>query len=83
MHAAEFYYDLLTPHVERIDVWETEYIHVMPGAEAILDWYKGTGLRPYFAALSNAKLAAAGVVMPSWEDALARYVPAALARLNL
>jgi dTDP-4-dehydrorhamnose reductase len=30
--------------------------------------------RPQFAALSNAKLAAAGVVMPTWQDALARYV---------
>lgn len=30
--------------------------------------------RPLFAALSNAKLAAAGVTMPSWQDALARYV---------
>jgi dTDP-4-dehydrorhamnose reductase len=30
--------------------------------------------RPVFAALSNARLAAAGVPMPSWQDALARYL---------
>lgn len=30
--------------------------------------------RPRFAALSNAKLAAAGIPMPAWQDALARYV---------
>ena len=30
--------------------------------------------RPLKAALSNAKLSAAGVVMPTWQDALARYV---------
>ena len=29
--------------------------------------------RPAYCALSNAKLAAAGVPMPSWEDAVARY----------
>jgi dTDP-4-dehydrorhamnose reductase len=29
--------------------------------------------RPLFAALSNGKLAAAGVAMPTWQDALARY----------
>lgn len=29
--------------------------------------------RPLFAALSNAKLLAAGVPMPTWQDALARY----------
>ena len=30
--------------------------------------------RPLYCALSNDKLAAAGVVMPTWQDALARYV---------
>lgn len=30
--------------------------------------------RPPFAALSNAKLALAGIEMPTWQDALARYV---------
>ena len=32
--------------------------------------------RPQFAALSNAKLAAAGFVMPAWQDAIARYLSA-------
>jgi dTDP-4-dehydrorhamnose reductase len=31
--------------------------------------------RPLFCALSNDKLRAAGVDMPTWQDALARYVP--------
>jgi dTDP-4-dehydrorhamnose reductase len=30
--------------------------------------------RPQFAALSNAKLAAAGYTMPPWQDAIARYL---------
>jgi dTDP-4-dehydrorhamnose reductase len=30
--------------------------------------------RPQYAALSNAKLAAAGVAMPAWQDALRRYL---------
>ena len=30
--------------------------------------------RPRYCALSNAKLAAAGVVMPPWADALRRYL---------
>ncbi len=30
--------------------------------------------RPLFAALSNAKLAAQGIAMPTWQDALARYL---------
>ena len=32
--------------------------------------------RPRFCALSNAKLRAAGIVMPSWQDALGRYLGA-------
>ncbi len=35
--------------------------------------------RPQFAALSNRKLAAAGVPMPTWQDALQRYIGARLA----
>jgi dTDP-4-dehydrorhamnose reductase len=30
--------------------------------------------RPRFAALSNQKLAGAGITLPPWQDALARYV---------
>lgn len=32
--------------------------------------------RPLYCAMSNAKLAAAGVVMPSWQDAIRRYLAA-------
>ena len=36
--------------------------------------------RPQFAALSNAKLAGEGIVMPTWQDAIRRYVHSRLAR---
>src|SRR5262245_58530597 len=54
VHEPAFYYDVLAPHAARTDLWETEYLQVMADAAAILEWYKGTGLRPYFAALSKA-----------------------------
>lgn len=38
--------------------------------------------RPLHAALSNAKLRAAGIVMPTWQDALARHVRTRLAKEN-
>jgi trans-aconitate 2-methyltransferase len=44
---AAFYYDLLAPRARAIDVWRTTYAHVMPDADAIVEWVKGTGLRPY------------------------------------
>jgi trans-aconitate 2-methyltransferase len=49
-----FYYDLLRPHTSKLDLWETEYIHVMDGPSAILEWIRGTGLRPFLEALPSA-----------------------------
>jgi trans-aconitate 2-methyltransferase len=34
------------------DVWETTYIHVLHGDDPVLEWIRGTGLRPILAALS-------------------------------
>jgi trans-aconitate 2-methyltransferase len=44
---AAFYYDLLAPRAAAVDIWRTTYEHVMPDAAAIVEWVKGTGLRPY------------------------------------
>jgi trans-aconitate 2-methyltransferase len=46
-----FYYDVLSPVSTTLDLWETEYQHVLPDHHAIVEWYKGTGLRPYLEAL--------------------------------
>jgi trans-aconitate 2-methyltransferase len=48
------YYDLLQPLARRVDLWVTEYQHVLDGPEAILDWMRGTGLRPFLQALADA-----------------------------
>jgi len=52
-HDAAFYYDVLAPHAARLDIWYTEYQHVLPNADAIVEWYKGSGLRPYLEALPD------------------------------
>lgn len=52
-HAASFYYDVLAPHAATLDIWETEYQHVLPDAAAIVEWYKGSGLRPFLEAMSS------------------------------
>jgi len=33
------------------DVWETTYVHVLPGPDPVLEWVRGTALRPVMAAL--------------------------------
>jgi trans-aconitate 2-methyltransferase len=52
-HPRGFYYDLLAPLSAHLDLWETEYLHILPNADAIVEWYKGTGLRPFLEALSS------------------------------
>jgi trans-aconitate 2-methyltransferase len=52
VHTPEFYYDALAPLTKRVDVWVTTYHHEIAHVEAILDWLRGTGLRPYLDALS-------------------------------
>jgi trans-aconitate 2-methyltransferase len=34
-----------------IDAWETTYIHVLTGENPVLEWYKGTALRPLLSRL--------------------------------
>ncbi len=34
-----------------VDVWETTYLHVLPGDDPVLEWVRGTGLRPVLGAL--------------------------------
>jgi trans-aconitate 2-methyltransferase len=52
-HGAEFYYDVLTPLAAGVELWFTEYIHVLDGPEGIVEWYSGTGMRPFLDALST------------------------------
>ncbi|MFI9152773.1 trans-aconitate 2-methyltransferase [Streptomyces sp. NPDC053367] len=36
-----------------VDAWETTYLHVLQGQDPVLDWVKGTGLRPILTALAD------------------------------
>jgi len=37
-----------------VDAWETTYLHVLHGDDAVVDWYRGSGLRPVLATLPPA-----------------------------
>ncbi|PLS26302.1 methyltransferase domain-containing protein [Bifidobacterium parmae] len=47
------YWELLHAHAARFRMWTTTYMHTLPSHEAIMDWYRGTGLRPYLQALAD------------------------------
>jgi trans-aconitate 2-methyltransferase len=47
------YYDLLSPVATTLDVWETEYLHVLEGEAPVVEWLKGSALRPLLDALDE------------------------------
>jgi trans-aconitate 2-methyltransferase len=42
----------------RATAWQTSYLHLLPGPDPVLEWVRGTGLRPVLAALSESDAAA-------------------------
>jgi len=41
----------------RVNAWQTSYLHVLAGPDPVLEWVRGTGLRPVLAALSASEAA--------------------------
>ena len=52
------YIDLLAEYSSDFTCWQTTYCHRLPNHQAIMEWYKGTGLRPYLAVLDAQDAAA-------------------------
>ena len=51
--APEACYAVLAESCGDIDVWSTTYLQALTGADAVLEWMKGTALRPHLAALTD------------------------------
>lgn len=47
------YFDILSCSSNNYDIWETIYYHNMPSVEAMVEWVKGTRLRPYLNAVDK------------------------------
>ena len=68
----DFYYDLLAPEAAHLDVWTTEYRHILTGDDAVLEWVVGTGLRPILNGLDAADRA---VYLAEYRRRLRREYP--------
>lgn len=60
---AEEYFDLFAPLCRSMDIWKTVYIHPLEGPDDVVEWFEGSGLRPFLDLLSPRESA----------DFLARY----------
>lgn len=77
---APAYYDLLAPICARLDLWETVYYHVLDSHQGLVDWYAGTGMRPYLDRLPDPAERDA-FVAEVLEGCAGAYPPAADGRL--
>jgi trans-aconitate 2-methyltransferase len=53
MQSPDAYYRILAPVTRQLDIWETTYLHVLEGDNPVVEWTKGTALRPYLDALAD------------------------------
>lgn len=51
----EHYYKLLAPLAARATIWQTEYLQILEGPDAVKEWTKGTALKPFLDALDESE----------------------------
>ncbi|NWB62164.1 MULTISPECIES: trans-aconitate 2-methyltransferase [unclassified Pseudomonas] len=54
-HTASYYFELLSQHCSTVDVWRTTYHHPLAGSAAVVEWFKGSALRPFLAPLTESE----------------------------
>jgi trans-aconitate 2-methyltransferase len=70
----DWYYQLLRPLCAKVDLWRTTYYHALSGgAAAIVEWFKGSGLRPFIEPLNDAER---GAYLEHYTAAIADAYPA-------
>ena len=51
--APDTYWRWLSPHARNLDLWETIYLQVLDGKNPVVDFMRGTALRPFLSVLSE------------------------------
>ncbi|VVQ07102.1 Trans-aconitate 2-methyltransferase [Pseudomonas fluorescens] len=74
MADASAYYSILKACCTRVDVWRTTYHHPLAGgASGVVEWFKGSGLRPFLEPLDEAERAQ---YLNQYQTAIERAYPA-------
>ena len=45
------YYNWLRPHAASLEIWQTTYVHPLESIDAVVDWFRGSALRPFLTPL--------------------------------
>ena len=72
-HDAGWYFRLLRAHASHVDVWRTTTTTRSPAPHAVVEWVKGTGLRPFLDPLDESEREA---YLARYEAAIAEAYPA-------
>jgi trans-aconitate 2-methyltransferase len=75
VHSPSDYLARLTGLGCAIDVWETTYLQLLTGDDPVLDWVKGTALRPVLTALADAPEATSAFLAEYRDRLRAAYPP--------
>jgi trans-aconitate 2-methyltransferase len=72
-HSADWYYRTLRDQGVAADLWMTTYYHPLPGGpDAVVEWFKGSGLRPFLEPLDAAERSA---FLTQYRHAVAQAYP--------
>ncbi len=71
-HDYRYYYDLVSQDYKSIELWQTDYLHILESQYSIIEWIRSTGMKPYLDCLADEE-------KPLFEntvlDELKRYYP--------
>jgi len=54
-HEPDYYYDVLSYLSDKIEVWVTDYFHIMDSHKSIIEMIKSAGMKPYLDKLESEK----------------------------